>query len=132
MIDSKSLGQEADKIIKRGECRDCGNIWWFDLSNCYVCIECRKTHGKDSHTPAPMNLPTNPPKDLKTIRDELKEEWREQYTRPIFANGYVEAYEYGFTAATDVVFDRIVEALKRTSRMDAVDYLIENKDRILK
>ncbi len=38
----------VDNMKKRGNCRDCGNPWWFDIFNCWVCTMCRKTHGKDS------------------------------------------------------------------------------------
>jgi len=37
-----------DNMKERGNCRDCGNPWWFDLATCWVCSMCRKTHGKDS------------------------------------------------------------------------------------
>ena len=42
------------KIVKRGECRDCGNPWWYDfpesrgISSCWVCTMCAKTHAKSS------------------------------------------------------------------------------------
>ena len=47
-IDESALGCEPDTIVKRNPCRDCGKKWWFELSNCYVCINCRKTLGKSS------------------------------------------------------------------------------------
>jgi hypothetical protein len=36
------------KTVERGECRDCGNRWWVDMPNCWVCTTCAKTHGKDT------------------------------------------------------------------------------------
>ena len=36
------------ETVKRGECRDCGNPWWFDHPNSWVCTTCAKTHGKSN------------------------------------------------------------------------------------
>ena len=42
------------KMVKRGECRDCGNPWWYDfpespgIAACWVCTTCAKTHAKSS------------------------------------------------------------------------------------
>lgn len=45
--------------VKRGDCRDCGNCWWFDQGNQgFVCTCCAKTLGKNPHElqPAPTDL----------------------------------------------------------------------------
>lgn len=34
------------ETVERGRCRDCGNAWWFDHSNCWECTTCGKAHGK--------------------------------------------------------------------------------------
>lgn len=36
------------ETVKRGNCRDCGNPWWFSMEDVYVCTTCAKTHGRDS------------------------------------------------------------------------------------
>lgn len=35
-------------LVERYECRDCGNTWWYETHNAYVCSSCRKTVGKSS------------------------------------------------------------------------------------
>ena len=46
-------GTHAERIrnfdtVKRGECRDCGNAWWFSMPDCYVCTTCAKTLGRST------------------------------------------------------------------------------------
>lgn len=36
------------ETLERDRCRDCGNLWWFDLPQSFVCTTCLKTHGKSN------------------------------------------------------------------------------------
>ena len=46
-----TLKEMIDKYptVKRGNCRDCGNPWWFDKGKMgWVCTTCYKTHAKSA------------------------------------------------------------------------------------
>ena len=40
--------QVCTPLIRRDRCKDCGNPWWHDTSNAWVCSTCAKTHGKST------------------------------------------------------------------------------------
>ena len=35
-------------LVRRNRCKDCGNPWWHDTSNAWVCSTCARTHGKST------------------------------------------------------------------------------------
>ncbi len=76
-------------------------------------------------------------KDLKTIRDELAESFAKEnayFDKKEFPYGL--GFTIGFDAATDIVFDKIVEVLKNNEDDRDMRYigawLAANKDRIIK
>lgn len=36
------------ETVKRDNCRDCGNPWWWSLEECYSCTMCGKNIGRDT------------------------------------------------------------------------------------
>jgi hypothetical protein len=36
------------ETVKRSNCSDCGNPWWFDEPQSWVCTTCAKTRGKST------------------------------------------------------------------------------------
>jgi len=93
-----------------------------------------------------MNTPTNPPKDLKTIRDELAKGYgleRSSGETSWTFEMLTEGYKYGFDSAVEIMkkrddelFDRICDALK--TMPEFLTYgklyaatLTENKARII-
>lgn len=39
---------EKYETVQRGNCRDCGNPWWFSQEHGYECTMCGKAHGRDT------------------------------------------------------------------------------------
>lgn len=45
-----TLAEKIQKYetVKRENCRDCGNPWWFSEEHSYVCTTCAKTSGRST------------------------------------------------------------------------------------
>lgn len=43
---SKITRQQLEGMKERARCNDCGNPWWFDYPQSWVCTTCAKTVAK--------------------------------------------------------------------------------------